>query len=243
MSLNDLTSPDMMLREGAAAFSGELDDLKLRKLFKYKDLLMEWNQKINLTAIEDDRDIIIKHFIDSFSILPYLKQPGIRLVDVGTGAGFPGLPVKVMLEALEVVLLDSLAKRVGFLDTVISELALEKIRAVHGRAEDFGVKPDYREKFDVSTARAVAGLPVLLEYCLPFLKTGGIFIAMKGSSTEEVENSRKALEILGGKIEEVRELTLPFSDIKRNIIIVKKYRQTPTKYPRKAGKPLKEPLI
>ena len=243
MNQNELPSSDIMLREGAACYSAVLDDEKLGKLFKYKDLLTEWNQKINLTAIEEENDIIIKHFIDSFSIIPYLKQPNIRLVDVGTGAGFPGLPVKVMCEALEVVLLDSLAKRVGFLDTVINELALDKIKAVHGRAEDFGVKPDYREKFDVSVARAVAGLPVLLEYCLPFVKTGGIFIAMKGSSTEEVESSQKALEILGGKIEEKKEMTLPFSDIKRNIIIVKKYRQTPTKYPRKAGKPLKEPLI
>ena len=243
MNQNELPSSDIMLREGAACYSAVLDDEKLEKLFKYKDLLAEWNQKINLTAIEEENDIIIKHFIDSFSIIPYLKQPNIRLVDVGTGAGFPGLPVKVMCEALEVVLLDSLAKRVGFLDTVINELALDKIKAVHGRAEDFGVKSDYREKFDVSVARAVAGLPVLLEYCLPFVKTGGIFIAMKGSSTEEVESSQKALEILGGKIEEKKEMTLPFSDIKRNIIIVKKYRQTPTKYPRKAGKPLKEPLI
>lgn len=243
MSQNDLTSPDKMLKEGAAAFSAALDDEKLHKLFQYKALLMEWNQKMNLTAIEDEKDIIVKHFIDSFSILPYLKQPGTRLIDVGTGAGFPGLPVKVMIDTLEVVLLDSLAKRVGFLDTVINELALDRIKAVHGRAEDFGVQPGYREKFDVSTARAVAALPVLLEYCLPFVKTGGIFLAMKGSSTEEVDSSRKALEILGGKIEEIREMTLPFSDIKRNLILVKKYRQTPTKYPRKAGKPLKEPLI
>lgn len=242
MRQEDLT-PDMMLKEGSACYSSILDNGKLQKLYKYKELLMEWNQKINLTAIEDEKEIIIKHFIDSFTIIPYLERPGIRIVDVGTGAGFPGIPVKVMCETLEVVLLDSLAKRVGFLDTVIKELALDKIKAVHGRAEDFGVKPDYREKFDVSVARAVAGLPVLLEYCLPFVKTGGIFIAMKGSSTEEVESSQKALEILGGKIEEKKEMTLPFSDIKRNIIIVKKYRQTPTKYPRKAGKPLKEPLI
>ena len=243
MSQKDLTSPDIMLKEGAAFYSAVLDDAKLQKLFKYKDLLMEWNQKINLTAIEDEKEIIIKHFIDSFSIIPYLKQPNIRLIDVGTGAGFPGVPVKVMCEASEVVLLDSLAKRVGFLDTVINELELDKIKAVHGRAEDFGMKSGYRETFNVSVARAVAGLPVLLEYCLPFVKAGGIFIAMKGSNTEEVESSQKALEILGGKIEEIREMTLPFSDIKRNIIIVKKYRQTSTKYPRKAGKPLKEPLI
>lgn len=243
MGQNILPSSDIMLKEGAAGYSAVLDDEKLRKLYHYKELLLEWNQKMNLTAIEEENDIIVKHFIDSFSILPYLKKQNLRMIDVGTGAGFPGLPAKIAFEDLDVILLDSLAKRVGFLDTVINELGLEKIKAVHGRAEDFGVKPEYREKFDVSVARAVAGLPVLLEYCLPFVKTGGIFIAMKGSSTEELESSQKALDILGGKIEEKKEITLPFSDIKRNIILVKKYRQTPTKYPRKAGKPVKEPLI
>lgn len=234
---------ETMLKEGAAALSAKLDDIKLQKLSRYKELLMEWNQKFNLTAIEDEKDIVIKHLIDSFSIIPYLKHSNIRIIDVGTGAGFPGIPVKIACDAVEVILLDSLVKRVSFLDTVIKELALEKIKAIHGRAEDFGVKPEYREQFDVSVARAVAGLPVLLEYCLPFVKTGGVFIAMKGSCTEEVESSRKAMEALGGKIEEIREMTLPFSDIKRNIIIIRKYRQTPTKYPRKAGKPSKEPLI
>lgn len=252
-------SPEVMLKEGAEAFSATLDSTRLQQLFKYKDLLLEWNQKMNLTAIEEEKDVIVKHFIDSFSILPCLRcgdtprsskgdsskgeESPLKLIDIGTGAGFPGIPVKIMNERLEVVLLDSLAKRVGFLDTVIKELGLEKIKAVHGRAEEYGVKQDYREKFDVAVARAVANLPVLLEYCLPFVKTGGIFIAMKGSSTDEIESSNKALEILGGKIEEKKEFILPHSDIKRNIIIVKKYRQTPTKYPRKAGKPLKEPLI
>ena len=232
-----------MLKEGAAAFTAELDEAGLQKLARYRELLVEWNRKINLTAIENEEDIIIKHFIDSFSIVPYLKGPGARIIDVGTGAGFPGIPVKIACEGAEVVLLDSLEKRVGFLKAVINELALKKIKAVHGRAEDFGANSEYRERFDVSVARAVAGLPVLLEYCLPFVKTGGIFIAMKGSSTDEVQSSQKALELLGGKIEEINELILPFSDIKRNIIIVRKFRQISTKYPRKAGKPSKEPLI
>lgn len=243
MSSEEIQSTEKMLKEGASCFSADLDEIKLQRLVKYKELLLEWNQRINLTAIEDEKDIVVKHFIDSFSIIPYLKSGNARLIDIGTGAGFPGIPVKIACEGVEVVLLDSLAKRIGFLDAVINELALQKIKAVHGRAEDFGVRPDYREKFDVSVARAVAGLPVLLEYCLPFVKTGGIFIAMKGSSTEEVESAGKALEVLGGRIEEIKEMTLPFSDIKRNIIIIKKYRQTPTKYPRKAGRPLKEPLF
>ncbi len=243
MSSNESLSPDMMLKEGAAVFSAELDDKKLQQLAKYKELLMEWNQKINLTAIEEENEILVKHFIDSFSIIPFLKTANTRLIDVGTGAGFPGIPVKIACEAAEVVLLDSLAKRVSFLNIVINELALANITAVHGRAEEFGVKPEYREKFDISVARAVAALPVLLEYCLPFVKVDGFFIAMKGSSTEEVSGSQKALDRLGGKIEEVKEFVLPFSDIKRNIIIVRKFRQTPTAYPRKAGKPAKEPLI
>lgn len=242
--MSDAVKPvEIVLKEGAAAYSAVIDEIKLQKLFRYKDMLLEWNQKINLTAIEDERDIVIKHFIDSFSILPYLNRPDLGLIDIGTGAGFPGIPVKIANDALEVVLLDSLAKRVGFLNTVIKEIGLNKINALHGRAEDLGVNSNYREKFDVSVARAVAGLPVLLEYCLPFVKAGGIFIAMKGSNTEEIEGSKKALEVLGGKIEEIKELTLPFSEMKRNLVIVRKFRQTPTKYPRKAGKPLKEPLV
>jgi len=239
---NGLTLENL-LREGAEELKVKLSDEQIIKLVKYKELLMEWNQKINLTAIEEDRDIIIKHFIDSFTILPYIEGPGKKLVDVGTGAGFPGIPAKIADDSIEVLLLDSLDKRVKFLNTVISELGLAGITALHERAEETGLSEKYRESFDISTARAVASLPVLLEYCLPLTKTGGIFIVMKGSDTAEIETSAKALNILGGKIEEVRELILPFSDIKRNIIIVRKFRQSPTKYPRKAGKPSKEPLI
>jgi 16S rRNA (guanine527-N7)-methyltransferase len=236
-------SLEMMLKEGAEAFSIKLDDVQTDKLLKFKELLVEWNTRINLTAIEEEKDIIIKHFIDSFSILPYFKNTGNRLIDVGTGAGFPGIPVKIAFSNTDIVLLDSLAKRIGFLNTIITELSLDKIKAVHGRAEDMGVNPAYREKFDVSVARAVASLPVLLEYCLPLIKTGGIFIGMKGSSTDEIQESQKALDILGGKIEDIKEFTLPFSNIRRNIIIIRKLRQTPTKYPRKSGKPTKEPLV
>ena len=234
---------ETMLSEGAAAFSVGLGAEQTARLMKYKELLLEWNTKINLTAIEEDRDIIVKHFIDSFSILPYLRNAGERLVDVGTGAGFPGIPVKIVYASTRVLLLDSLDKRVNFLKAVIDELGLEEIDTVHARAEEAGANPVYRESFDVSVARAVANLPVLLEYCLPLVKTGGIFIAMKGSSIEELDTSKKALQLLGGEIEEVKELILPFSDIKRNIVIVRKLRQTPTKYPRKPGKPTKEPLI
>lgn len=233
---------EMLLMEGATEYGVSLDDLKISALLEYKRILLEWNEKMNLTAIEEDREIIVKHFVDSLSIMPFLTDIH-NIVDVGTGAGFPGIPLKIAQPTLEVVLLDSLEKRIGFLNTVISTLQLEGISAVHMRAEDAGIAAQYREKFDAAVARAVASLPVLLEYCLPLVKTGGIFIAMKGSNAEEIEGSKKALDILGGKIEAVKEFVLPGSDIKRNIIIVKKLRQTSPRYPRKAGKPTKEPLI
>ncbi len=238
-----------LLSEGAKHYGKELTEQQIDQFNTYMELLKEWNQKINLTAIEEDREIIIKHFIDSLSILPYIKNGRLKLVDIGTGAGFPGIPLKISNPFLEVTLLDSLDKRVKFLNEVISSAKitgqpdLPEIKAVHGRAEDFGVNPGYREKYDIAVARAVANLPVLLEYCLPFVKIGGFFIAMKGSNTEEIENSTKALDILGGKIEKVVKMELPSTDIERNIVIIKKFRQTPTKYPRKAGKPAKEPLI
>lgn len=232
-----------LLKEGAEKVQVHLNDSQLALFLRYMELLKEWNQKMNLTAIEEDRDVIVKHFIDSLTIIPYLGKKDGALIDIGTGAGFPGIPVRIAEEEVKVTLLDSLEKRVRFLNEVIKELKLTGITAVHGRAEDFGNAAEFREKFDFATARAVANLPVLLEYCMPFVKKGGAFIAMKGSSLEEIDNSEKALEVLGGKIEDIKEMTLPFSDIKRNIIIVKKFRQTPTKYPRKAGKPLKQPLI
>lgn len=238
--MNEMTE---LLVKGAAEFGITLEDHQVDQFIKFKELLIEWNQKINLTAIEDDRDVIIKHFIDSLSILPFMKKPSARIIDVGTGAGFPGIPLKIADAGLEVTLLDSLDKRVKYLREVVDILDLKQIQALHGRAEDFGVHLQHREKYDFAVARAVASMPVLLEYCLPFVKVGGYFIAMKGSNTEEMNTSEKALKLLGGTIEKASEFTLPFSDIKRSIILVKKVGQTPTKYPRKAGKPTKEPLI
>ncbi len=238
-----------LLSLGAEHYGKQLTDQQINQFIIYMELLKEWNQKINLTAIEDDKEIIIKHFIDSMSILPYVKDEKQKVIDVGTGAGFPGIPLKIANPKLEVTLLDSLDKRIKFLNEVINaanisgQQDISEIKAVHGRAEDFGVNTLYREKYDIAVARAVANLPVLLEYCLPFVKINGYFIAMKGSNTEEFENSSKALDILGGKIEKIEKLELPTTNMERNVVIIRKFRQTPTKYPRKAGKPSKEPLI
>ena len=229
--------------DGACQFKVNLEKKNIESFFKYKDILLEWNKKMNLTAIEDDREIIIKHFIDSISVVPFIKTEIKKIIDVGTGAGFPGIPLKIIMKNLDVTLLDSLEKRTKFLNEVINKLNLKDIKAVHSRAEDKGMSKDFREKFDLALARAVANLPVLLEYCLPFVKVGGTFIAMKGSNIEELDHSKKALEILGGEVKDVIQFNLPFTDIKRNIIIIKKFRHTPTKYPRKSGKPSKEPLI
>ncbi|NSW92039.1 MAG: 16S rRNA (guanine(527)-N(7))-methyltransferase RsmG [Firmicutes bacterium] len=241
---NDLES---MLLKGAEEFGVRLDKGQVDKFFMYMELLKTWNEKVNLTSIKEDRDIIVKHFIDSLSILPYIlpykNSKSSRLIDIGTGAGFPGIPLKIACNELDITLLDSVEKKVKFLEECIDSLKLSKIKAFHGRAEDYGNNPLYREKFDISTARAVANLPVLLEYCLPFVRIGGIFIAMKGKSSDEVKDSMNAMDILGGKIEIIKQITLPFSDNKRNIIIIKKFRQIPAKYPRKAGKPSKMPLI
>lgn len=234
---------EKILRTGVLEYGLNLTDEHIDKLIKYKELLKEWNKKINLTAIEDDKDIAIKHFIDSFSVNQYIDIGDTKIIDVGTGAGFPGIPLKIVNSRLDITLLDSLDKRIKFLDLVIENLELDKICAVHGRAEDLGILDLHREKYDICVARAVASLPVLLEYCLPLVRVGGIFIAMKGSNIEELEESQKALSLLGGEIKKIDEIHLPFTNNVRKIIIIRKFRHTPTKYPRKAGKPSKQPLI
>ena len=217
---------------------------------KYAEMLKEKNKVMNLTSITDDEGIAMKHFVDSLTIAPIIEKErdakqkmGITLIDVGTGAGFPGIPLKINDRSIKLTLLDSLAKRLNFLKDVAAELGLEKVDFVHSRAEDAGRDPKYREKFDVATARAVANLPVLCEYCLPFVKKGGCFIAMKGKLEEELESGKKAIALLGGEIEEVKEFTLPGTDINRTIVVIRKVKQTPKSYPRQAGKPAKDPII
>lgn len=232
-----------LLKEGAKEYSISLSSMQIDKFSQYARLLAEWNEKINLTAITDPEGVVIKHFLDSLSIAQFIPDETKTLIDVGTGAGFPGIPLKIVKENLKVTLLDSLDKRVRFLNEISNNLILKDIVSVHGRAEDFGVDKKYRERFDFVTARAVANLPVLLEYCLPFVNIGGMFIAMKGpDAKKELKESHKALDILGGEIEDVKFFTLPNSDIERYVILIKKCRHTPTNYPRKSGKPTKQPI-
>lgn len=212
------------------------------KFYKYMNLLIEWNKKINLTSIEEPKEIILKHFIDSLTINSYIEDNQ-TLVDVGTGAGFPGIPIKIYKSNVKIVLVDSLNKRINFLNEVIKELNLKDIETVHSRVEDFGKNSKYRESFDIVTARAVSNLAVLSEYLVPLTKIGGNCLCMKGNEIEEeCNNAKNAIKILGGKISKIDTFKLPESDISRNIIVVQKTNKTPNKYPRKAGIPSKEPL-
>lgn len=220
----------------------ELSDEQINKFFVYKDLLKEWNQKINLTAIDDDMGIILKHFIDSLTIEKYVDD-GTTLVDVGTGAGFPGIPIKIVNQSISVTLVDSLNKRINFLNEVIDKIDLKKIKCTHGRAEDVSRETLMRENFDYATARAVANLSTLAELCLPFVKIGGEFICMKGNNIkDELNEAQKSINVLGGEIISTEKIILPETDIERNIVIIKKVKSTPPKYPRKAGTPAKEPI-
>ncbi len=223
-----------------------LDDGQYVQFLKYYELLVKWNEVMNLTAITDYDEVVIKHFVDSLSIVKAMDPEalsGKTLVDIGTGAGFPGIPIKIAFPGLKVTLLDSLNKRVGFLNTVIEELGLKDIEALHGRAEDYAKKGQLRESFDVCVSRAVANLSTLSEYCLPYVKVGGYFIAYKSEKTsEEVDAAKNALNKLGGKLEKCEEFNLPGSDLFRTMVVVSKEKATPGKYPRKAGTPSKEPL-
>lgn len=224
----------------------DLSDEKYNKFQKYMNLLIEWNKNINLTAITDKDEIKLKHFVDSLTINKYISDNS-KVIDVGTGAGFPGIPLKIYNESLDITLLDSLNKRINFLNHVIEELNLNKIKAVHSRAEDAAKNPDYREKFDVATSRAVANLSTLVEYLLPFVRVNGICICMKGPNVEEeLGRAKKAIEVLGGRIEQVDNFKLVAdgseNDLERNIIIIRKVRKCSNKYPRKAGMPSKEPI-
>ena len=226
-----------------------LNEEQLEQLSVYAQMLVKTNEVMNLTNITDDEGIAVRHFIDSLTLVPYIKEEQKRaghedlsIVDVGTGAGFPGVVLKIALPKLRLTLLDSLNKRLNFLNEVSTALGLTDVKTVHGRAEDAGRDAGLREKFDISCARAVASLPVLCEYCLPFVKTEGAFLAMKGNVDEEEQASRKAIDVLGGKKEKTDKFLLPGTDMNRSIVVVRKVRPTPKAYPRQAGKPSKSPL-
>ena len=232
------------LREKAAALGIKLSDHQLEQFETYYGMLVEKNKVMNLTAITEKNEVIDKHFADSLALIKSgVSLTGQKILDIGTGAGFPGIPLKIAFPELEIVLLDSLNKRIKFLNEVIEALGLEKITAIHGRAEDFAKQKEYREQFDYVVSRAVANLTVLSEYCLPYVKTGGTFIPYKsGTVQEEAEEAEKAINILGGQVKDITYFKLPDSEIDRSLVIINKKKSTPGKYPRKAGTPLKEPL-
>ena len=219
------------------------DDTILEQFYNYKSLVVEWNEKINLTAITEDIEFIVKHFIDSLTINKYIEK-GKAIIDIGTGAGFPGIPLKILNKENEIVLFDSLNKRLKVLDDIIEKIKLTNIKTLHGRAEETFKNVKYREKYDIATSRAVAALNVLVELMLPAVKVGGICICMKGNNAEtEIEEAKKAIKELGGEILKVEKIVLPELNLERNIIIIKKIKNTSNKYPRKPGTPQKEPII
>ena len=221
-----------------------LTDSQIEKFLKYYELLIEKNHVMNLTAITDYEDVMKKHFVDSVSLVKAVDlSKGINMIDVGTGAGFPGLALKLAFPELKVTLLDSLNKRILFLDEVIEKLDLDGVETIHGRAEDFAKPGKLRESFDLCVSRAVANLSILAEYCLPYVKVGGLFISFKSEKiSEELKAAEKAVSVLGGNVERQVEFMLPDSEIYRNLVMIRKKEPTPGRYPRKAGIPEKEPL-
>lgn len=233
-----------MLKNRMDRLQIETNENMLEQFDLFYHLLVEWNKVMNLTGITEYEEVVEKHFADSLSLARFLDLNKIHtVIDVGTGAGFPGIPLKIAFPHLKVVLLDSLNKRINFLNEVIAKLDLKEIHTIHGRAEEYARKPEYREQFDLCVSRAVANLSVLSEYCIPYIRVGGIFVPHKsGEIDEEVAASRKAVDILGGQIDHVEKFQLPDTDIHRSFVFINKIKNTQKKYPRKAGTPAKEPL-
>jgi 16S rRNA (guanine527-N7)-methyltransferase len=232
------------LSGGAAELGISLTEKQLEQFEKFYHLLVETNKNLNLTAIVDEKDAAIKHFIDSLTCLHIMPlKRGTRILDVGAGAGFPGIPLLICCPGLNITMIEAAAKKVSFLKQAIKDLRLENIEAVHARAEDFGRNRNHREKYDVVVSRAVAALAVLAEYCLPPLRVGGVFVAMKGPKLqEEIKAAEKALVVLGGEIRKIVAVKLPFTGDERKLVLIGKIKATPGTYPRRAGVPAKNPL-
>ena len=233
-----------ILEEGCRELGITLDEIQKKQFTDFYEYLVEKNKVMNLTGITEFQEVLIKHFLDSLACVKAVDMSRIkRIMDIGTGAGFPGVPLKIAFPHLEACLLDSLKKRVNFLEETFQMLKLENITAIHGRAEEYAKNKQYRETYDLCVSRAVSNLATLSEYCLPYVKTGGYFISYKsGTVQEEVEQAQKAVKILGGKIQDVVYFQLPDSEIQRSLVVIEKVKATPGRYPRKAGTPLKEPL-
>ena len=233
-----------ILEEGCKELGITLDENQKKQFTDFYEYLVEKNKVMNLTGITEFQEVLIKHFLDSLACVKAVDMSRIkRIMDIGTGAGFPGVPLKIAFPHLEACLLDSLKKRVNFLEETFQMLKLENITAIHGRAEEYAKNKQYRETYDLCVSRAVSNLATLSEYCLPYVKTGGYFISYKsGTVQEEVEQAQKAVKILGGKIKDVVYFQLPDSEIQRSLVVIEKIKATPGRYPRKAGTPLKEPL-
>ena len=233
-----------ILENGCAELGIELTQQQKDQYIQYYEYLIEKNKVMNLTGITEFQEVLTKHFLDSLSCVKAVDMTKVKtIIDIGTGAGFPGIPLKIAFPHLEACLLDSLKKRVNFLEETFTLLGLTNIKAIHGRAEEYAKNKQYRETYDLCVSRAVSNLATLSEYCLPYVKTGGYFISYKsGTVQEEVEQAQKAVKILGGKIQDVVYFQLPDSEIQRSLVVIEKIKATPGRYPRKAGTPLKEPL-
>ena len=231
-----------LLINGASQLSIWLDDKKANQFLSYMDMLIETNKSLNLTAITEPQEVITKHFLDSLTACRFIPQ-GASVIDVGCGAGFPGLPIKIARNDVSLTLLDSLNKRLAFIESVLKSANISGAKCVHARAEDGARDKLHREKYDVAVSRAVANMAVLCEYCLPYVKAGGTFLALKGpAAPEELKNAEKAIKTLGGEIAEIAEVTVPFTDLLHKIVIVKKVKPCPKEFPRKAGTPSKKPI-
>lgn len=233
-----------LLKESCEEMGVSLHENQIEQFMQYLSLLLEWNEKMNLTAITEKRDVVLKHFADCLSLVPAVQwQAGMKVIDVGTGAGFPGIPVKIACPEVQMTLLDSLQKRIGFLQEVGSQLGLEGVQYIHSRAEDGGQNEAHREQYDLCVSRAVANLAVLAEFCLPFVKVGGMLAALKGPDAEaELEQAKGALAKLGGKFVKIQDVAIPNTDLSHKLVFIEKTMATPKQYPRKAGKINKNPL-